>query len=93
MSISGSLVLFAIFWFLGFFCVLPIGIRTQSEADELVPGTPESAPTNPDLGWKIVAATGIACLLLAVTACIIEFELITIKDIQQTFERLGRNRS
>jgi predicted secreted protein len=44
MSVSLGLALYFIIWWLTLFAVLPFGMRTQDEAGEVVPGTPESAP-------------------------------------------------
>jgi len=39
-----GLATYFIVWWTTLFAVLPIGLRTQDEAGEVVPGTPESAP-------------------------------------------------
>ncbi len=44
MTITAALIVFAITWFMVFFVVLPIRFTSQSEAGEVVPGTPQSAP-------------------------------------------------
>lgn len=55
--ISGLLV-YLVIWWLIFFMLLPIGVRAQNEeGGEVVPGTPESAPRQPRIGRKILAAT------------------------------------
>jgi predicted secreted protein len=49
---------FGIFWFLAFFCLLPVGLGAVD---------PESgAPLSPMLGRKALIATGIAAVLFAV---------------------------
>ena len=50
---------FLIFWFLALFCLLPMGLG--SEVD------PESgAPVRPQLGRKLLLATGIAAFLWSI---------------------------
>ena len=44
MSISFSLAIYFVLWWLVLFAVLPFGVRTQDEAGVIVPGTPASAP-------------------------------------------------
>ena len=44
--IVSGLVLFAVIWFIALLVALPIGITTQEEAGEVVPGTPASAPVD-----------------------------------------------
>ena len=44
MSLTFAIAIYFIIWWLCLFAVLPFGLRTQDEAGEVVPGTPESAP-------------------------------------------------
>ncbi len=47
MSLTLGLAIYFIMWWLTLFAVLPFGLRTQDEAGDVVPGTPESAPARP----------------------------------------------
>ena len=54
LPIPGALA-FAVFltiWFTVLFAVLPIGVRSQAETGEIVPGTEPGAPTAPRLLMK-----------------------------------------
>ena len=53
--LSGFAVYFIIWW-LTLFAVLPIGLRTQAEENEVVPGTVESAPAR-FRGGRVVLIT------------------------------------
>ena len=44
MPIFSIFAIYFIIWWLTLFIVLPIGLRTQAEENEVVPGTVESAP-------------------------------------------------
>ncbi len=44
MPIFSILAIYFIIWWLTLFIVLPIGLRTQAEENEVVPGSVESAP-------------------------------------------------
>ena len=44
MSITFGVAIYFVIWWTVLFAVLPFGVRTQGEAGEVVPGTPESAP-------------------------------------------------
>ena len=46
MNVVSALVLFAVIWFVTLLVALPIGLTTQEEAGEVVPGTPASAPVD-----------------------------------------------
>lgn len=66
MGIAGSLIVYAIAWWLAFFMMLPIGVTSQHEAGEVVPGSDPGAPVNPRLKIKALAATGLAAVVWAV---------------------------
>jgi predicted secreted protein len=51
MSWITAIAYYALFWWLTLFAVLSIGLRTQDDEGEVVPGTPSSAPAKGGL-WK-----------------------------------------
>ena len=57
MTITASLVLFAVFWFLTLFVVLPLNIKTQGEEGKNSYGTPSSAPVNANIKKKMLLVT------------------------------------
>ena len=65
---SLAVAVFLTIWFTVLFAVLPLGIRSQSEAGEVVPGTDPGAPTAPRLLFKAVLTTvvSVAVFLLLV---------------------------
>ena len=81
MSIMSAIVLFCSIWALVFFMVLPLGIVSQSEAGEVDPGTPASAPTDAMVLRKALITTGIAAVLFAAAFAVIRFHLFSIDDI------------
>ncbi len=81
MTITAAIVLFAVTWFMVFFCVLPLRFVSQAEAGEVVPGTPKSAPTDPMLRRKAKITTVVAALIFAALYAIITSGIITIDDI------------
>src|SRR3546814_17304796 len=57
-DVISPFVVIAISWWLVFFMLLPIGVKTAEEAGEERPeGTAESAPVNPGIKWKMIVAT------------------------------------
>lgn len=66
MSITLSIALYFVIWWTTLFAVLPIGMRTQGEAGEVVPGTPESAPAKPRIGRILVINTIVAAVVFAI---------------------------
>ncbi len=81
MSITGSIVLFSVTWFMVFFCVLPVRFRSQAEAGHVVPGTPASAPDDPQLKKKAWITTGLAVVLWALMMGVIVSGWISIYDL------------
>ena len=57
MNVVSALVLFAVIWFVALLVALPIGVRTQGEAGEVVPGTPASAPVDAMIRRKMLWVT------------------------------------
>jgi predicted secreted protein len=80
MGIAGSLMVISIFWWLAFFMMLPIGVRSQLEDGTVVPGTEPSAPTAPRLWKKALWALGLALGGWAVLFSLIEFQLVSLDD-------------
>jgi predicted secreted protein len=80
MSITACIVLFAMTWFMVFFCVLPLRLTTQGEAGSVVPGTPKSAPRDEMVGRKAKITTLIAIVVWAILSGIILSGKITVRD-------------
>ncbi|MBW8322273.1 MAG: DUF1467 family protein [Rhizobium sp.] len=56
MSILSAFAVYFVIWWITLFAILPIGMRTQAEAEEVVPGSVESAPAR-FRGGKVVLLT------------------------------------
>ena len=81
MGIAGSLMVIIVAWWLAFFALLPIGVRSQLEEGHVIPGTEPSAPVLPKLWLKAIWAFAIAIVLWLALYSIIEYRLIDIDDI------------
>jgi predicted secreted protein len=81
MTLFSGFVLYAVLWFLTLFVVLPLRLTTQGEAGQIVPGTPESAPHDPQMRQRLKITTAISLVLWVVIASIIIFELIGIEQM------------
>ena len=64
-SSLGTATYFIIWWVL-LFAILPFGVQSQHELDDIVPGTEPGAPARPRLLIKLTANTIIAALLWAI---------------------------
>ena len=81
MSVVTSIVLFCSIWAIVFFMVLPVGMVSQHEDGDVLPGTPASAPANPVMVRKMVVTTIIAAVVFACVWSVLTFKLITLDDI------------
>lgn len=89
MTITGAIVLFAVTWFMVFFCVLPVRFQSQAEAGRVEPGTPASAPADAMLGRKARITSLIAVVIWAALTAIILSGWIGIEDFD-VFDVWGR---
>jgi predicted secreted protein len=71
MSITFGLAIYFVIWWTVLFAVLPFGVRTQGEAGEIVPGTPESAPVAPRLLRIFAITTVVAAAVFALAYAVL----------------------
>ena len=65
MSLVSALAVYFIIWWLCLFVVLPFGVKSQHETDEITPGSEHGAPAQPLLLRKVLATTLLAGLIFA----------------------------
>ena len=67
MGITGSIIVYTSIWWIVFFSVLPIGIKSQSiEFKDDFRGNDPGAPKNPRIGKKFLITTLITSIIFAV---------------------------
>ena len=71
--------IFYIVWFVSLFVVLPIGIRTQSDAGEYIKGTSAGAPINAKAGRIAALTTIIASVAFTVLLLALRFKLVPLE--------------
>jgi len=81
MSITGSVVVFIILWWLVLFIILPRNINSQYEKGNIIEGTDPGAPTNPNIVKKLVITTFITSLLFAIIFFLTYFNILNIREI------------
>jgi predicted secreted protein len=86
MSLISALAVYFVIWWLTLFVVLPWGVYTQAEADDVVPGSVPSAPRNPLMGRKIIANTLVSAVFFAIFYLIRVYELIRFDDLLPSFQ-------
>ncbi len=80
MNIVGSVAIYFVCWWITLLAVLPIGVRTQGEEGEVVPGTVASAPAIPRIGRKLVLTTILAFLPWGIGFAIMELDVLSFSD-------------
>jgi predicted secreted protein len=88
MGITSALVLYAVIWFMVLFIALPIGLKTQGDVGDVVPGTHAGSPANLNMRRKLWIVTGVSLVLWIAIAGVILSGAITVRDLDW-FGRLG----
>lgn len=81
MAVTSAIVLYAVIWFMTLFVVLPIRLQSQQDTGEIEPGTPSSAPANPQLKKRAIIVTLITTVVWAIVFTIIVTDTITVRDV------------
>ncbi len=63
MLLFSYFAVYFIVWWMTLFAVLPFGLRTQAEAEEVVPGTVESAPARFRGGRVVLMTTLVSAII------------------------------
>ena len=87
MGLTSGIVLYAVVWFMVFFVVLPIGLSTQGDEGEIVPGTHAGSPARFPLKRKLIQTTIWGTLIWAVIAAVILSGRISVRDFD-FFDRM-----
>ena len=84
MSITGSLIVFISIWWIVFFSVLPIGIKSQNakSTDELH-GNDRGAPKNPKIGKKFFITTLITSIIFLVIYYLVSQNYLNLRGYLQ----------
>ena len=81
MTITATIVLFAVIWFMLLLMALPMRMKSQRDTGEVVAGTPASAPDNPMMGRKLFWVTVVTVALWVPLCLFIEYGPLTVDDI------------
>ena len=69
MTITSTIVLLSVYWFIILFIVLPINVTTQNDERNVIEGTAPSSPVNPNLKRKFLITT-IVSIILWIPTCL-----------------------
>jgi predicted secreted protein len=81
MSITFAVAIYFVVWWTTLFAVLPLGVRTQEEDGNVVPGTPESAPTHPRMLRVILINTAVASVVFTIIWTLVTYRFLPLGSL------------
>jgi predicted secreted protein len=83
-GITGSIIVYVLIWWMIFFSVLPVGIRSNKEKfKERLAGVDPGAPANPKIGKKFLITTIITSIIFIVIYYLVKFNLLNLREYLQ----------
>ena len=84
MSITGSIIVYVMIWWIIFFSVLPVGIQSNKEIfKEKIEGMDPGAPKNPEIAKKFLITTLITTVIFSVIYYLTKIELLNLREFLQ----------
>ena len=84
MGITGSIIVYVMIWWVIFFSVLPVGIRSNKEVfKDKIGGVDPGAPKKPLLLIKATSTTLIAAVFWVAIYWFIEADLISFREMSK----------
>ena len=84
MGTTGAIIVYICIWWIVFFSVLPIGIKSQSiEFKDDFRGNDPGAPKNPRIGKKFLITTLITSIIFAVIYCLVINNYLNLRGYLQ----------
>lgn len=81
MSLTLGIAIYIVTWWTLLFAILPLGVRTQGDAGEVVPGTPASAPVKPRFLWIIGVNTLVSTIVFAIIWSAVVYQWLPLETI------------
>ena len=84
MSITGSIIIYVMIWWIIFFSVLPIGIKSNKEVfKETLQGSDPGAPKNPKIARKFLITTLITSIFFIMIYYIVDLGFFNLRNYLQ----------
>ena len=81
MSLTGSIIIYIIIWWIVFFSFLPVGIiQSNKKFEENIRGEDPGAPKNPNIGRKFFYTTLITSLIFMIIYYIVINNYFNLRD-------------
>ena len=79
MSITGSLIIYVLIWWIVFFALLPIDVNREKKGN--IRGIDTGAPENPKIIKKFVYSTLITSIIFIIIFLLVKYEYLNIRNL------------
>ena len=79
MSITGSLIIFVLIWWIIFFSLLPIDVDRKHK--EMVEGADKGSPENPKIIKKIIYTTIITSIIFIGIFMLVKYDYLNLRKL------------
>ena len=79
MSITGSIVIYVIIWWIVFFSLLPLDVNREKK--EIIRGSDSGAPKNPKILKKFIYSTLITSIIFIFIYMLVKYEYLNIRNL------------
>ena len=84
MGVTGSIIVYVMIWWIIFFSILPVGIKSNKEAfRDSIEGADPGAPKNPKIGKKFLITTIITSIFFIMIYYIVELGFFNLRNFLQ----------
>ena len=79
MSVTGSIILYVLIWWIAFFSILPIDVNRQKT--NKINGEDAGSPENPKMLKKFIYCTGITSIIFIIIYLLIKYEYFNLRNL------------
>ena len=79
MSLTGSLIIYVLIWWIVFFALLPLDVNREKKQNII--GIDAGAPENPKIIKKFVYSTLITSIIFIIIFLLVKYEYLNIRNL------------
>tara|TARA_B100000427_G_scaffold268709_1_gene234776 strand:+ start:695 stop:940 length:246 start_codon:yes stop_codon:yes gene_type:complete len=79
LSLTGSLIIYVLIWWIVFFALLPIDVNREKKQN--IVGIDAGAPENPKIIKKFVYSTLITSIIFIIIFLLVKYEYLNIRNL------------
>ena len=84
MGITGSIIVYVLIWWIIFFSILPVGIKSNKEVfKETIEGSDPGAPKNPKIARKFLITTIITSIFFIMIYYVVDLGFLNLRNFLQ----------